>query len=120
MNPQMNPYLQAYLQALQQQFPNAQQQTSPQMSLPTIHADIIQVGSEEEVERFPVGAGVSQMFILRDESSIFVKSANVNGYTIDTYDKRPPAPPAPVFDPQKYVTREELEKLLSSRKEAEE
>ena len=117
MNPQMNPYLQAYLQALQQQFPNAQQQT-PQMSLPTIHADIIQVGSAEEVERFPVGAGVSQMFILRDESSIFVKSANANGYTIDAYDKRPPAPPAPVFDPQKYVTREELEKLL--RKEAEE
>ena len=115
MNPQLNPYLQAYMQSLLQQLP---QQQAPQMSLPTIHADIIQVGSAEEVERFPVGAGVSQMFILRDDSTIFVKSANANGYTVDTYDKRPPAPPAPVIDPQTYVTKEELERRLNALKEA--
>ena len=29
------------------------------------------------------------------------------------FDKRPPSPPAPVFDPAAYVTREELEKRIA-------
>lgn len=119
MNPQMNPYLQAYIQALQQQFPNAQQQ-APQMSMPTIHADIIQVRGQDVVDRYSVGVGQSQMFITQDENTVFVKTGTENGHDLVIYDKRPPVPPAPVIDPQMYVTREELEKLLSSRKEAEE
>ena len=114
MNPQMNPYLQAYMQALMQQFPNAQQQANPQMSMPTIHADIIQVRGQDVVDRYSVGVGQSQMFILQDESAVFVKTGTENGPELVIYDKRPPAPPAPVFDPQTYVTREELVQLLNA------
>lgn len=118
MNPQMNPYLQAYLQALQQQFSQAQQ--TPQMSLPTIHADIIQVRDQENVERYSVGVGQSQMFITQDENTIFVKSGTENGPSLAIYDKRPPAPPAPVIDPQTFVTREELDRILNTMKEGKE
>lgn len=107
-----NPYLQAYMQALQQQF--QQFQPNPQMSPPTIHVDIVQVGSVEEIDRYPAG-----MYMLKDDSAIIVKTPNANGFNLEIYDKRPPAPPAPVIDPQTYVTREELERLLSDRKEAE-
>ena len=103
-----NPYLNAYMQALQQQF-NQPQQT--QMTMPTIHADIIQVAGREDVDRYSIGAGNSQMFITRDDSTIYVKSGTANGFTLDIYDKRPPASPAPVIDPQTYVTREEFEAL---------
>lgn len=105
-----NPYLQAYMQALQQQFQPAQ--AAPQMSPPTIHVDIVQVGSLEEIDRYPAG-----MYMLRDDSAIVVKTPNANGFALDIYDKRPPAPPAPVFDPQAYVTREELARLLNGGKE---
>lgn len=111
MNPQINPYLQAYLQALMQQFPNAQQQTSPQMSMPTIHADIIQVRGQDVVDRYSVGVGQSQMFIMQDESTVFVKTGTENGPELVIYDKRPPVP---VIDPQTYVTREELAQLLNA------
>lgn len=107
-----NPYLQAYMQALQQQI--MPQQTQPQMTMPTIHADIMQVGSVEEAERFPIGAGASQMFILRDDSAILVKSASASGYTMEIYDRRPTAAQAPAIDPRTYVTMDELEKRLSA------
>lgn len=110
MQPPFNPYLQAYMQALQQQFPNAQPQ---QMTLPTIHADIIQVSGQEDVDRYSVGAGSSQMFITRDECTIFVKSGTANGFSLAVYDKRPPAQ---VPDPQTYVTRAELEAVLAALK----
>ena len=91
-----------------------QPQAQPaQMTLPTIHADIIQIGSEDQVRDTPVAAGAAQMFITRDESMIIIKTGTASGYTLDHYDKRPPAPPAPSFDPAAYVTREELEKRLS-------
>ena len=100
----VNPY-QMYLQQMQQQF-----QPAPQMTLPTIHADIIQVNSADDVERFPVGVGASQMFILRDDSTIYVKTGTV----ISVYERKQQATqPAPT-----YITREELEERLSAfRKE---
>ena len=118
MNPQMNPYLQAYMQALMQQFP--QQQTPQQMSMPTIHADIIQVRGQDVVDRYSVGVGQSQMFITQDESAIFVKTGTEAGPDLVIYDKRPPAPPAPVFDPRTYVTREELTQILNAVQNKEE
>lgn len=86
-----------------------------QMTPPTIRAEIVQVDGEEAAAAFPVGAGSSQMMISRDERAIYIKSATANGQTVmDIYDKRPPAPPAPVFDPSEYVRRDELERLVAA------
>lgn len=104
-----NPYLQPQYQQIQQQ---PQQQT---MSPPTVHADIVQVSSEQEGTNFPVAAGASQMMILKDESAIMVKTAFANGQTtLAIYDKRPPAPPEKPVDLTLYVTREELESRLAA------
>lgn len=104
MIPQANPYLQAYLQAMQQQMIPQQ---PVQMSPPTIHADIVQVGGQDDVERFSVGAGVSQMFMARDDSAIFIKTGTPNGAELVVYERRTGAPPV-------FVTREELEQRLSA------
>lgn len=104
-----NPYLQSYLQAMQQQFVPQQ---APQMSPPTVHVDIVQVGSLEEIDRYPAG-----MYMLRDDSIIVVKTPTASGFSLSIYDKRPPAP---VIDPQTFVTREELDKLLSGLRKGEE
>lgn len=83
-------------------------------SPPTIRAEIVQVDSEAAASAFPVGAGASQMMIAKDESAIYIKSALANGQTaLDVYEKRPPAPPAPVFDPSEYVRRDEVETLVA-------
>lgn len=89
-----------------------QQQPMPQMTPPTIRAEIVQVDDEAAARAYPVGAGASQMMIAKDESAIFIKSATQNGQTLDVFLKRPPEPPAPVFDPSEYVRRDELEKLV--------
>lgn len=86
------------------------------MTPPTIRAEIVQVDGEEAAGNFPVGAGSSQMMIARDDSAIFVKTAAANGqgYTLDVFVKRPPAPVKPPVDMGAYVTREELPELLAA------
>ena len=111
------PYYQPY-QIPQYQQP-VQQQVQPQqaqgMTPPTVHADIIQISSEQEGTNFPVAAGTSQMMILKDESAIMVKTAFANGQTtLAIYDKRPPAPAEKPIDLTLYVTREELETRLAA------
>lgn len=97
-----------------QQYQTAQQQQQS-MTPPTVHADIIQIASEQEGTNFPVAAGASQMMILKDESKIMVKTAFVNGQTtLAIYDKRPPAPPEKPVDLAAYVTRDELEARLAA------
>lgn len=111
---QPNPYAQQMAQAAFQQ-PTAQQQPAQMMTPPTIRAEIVQVEDEKAASNFPVGAGASQMMIARDESAIFIKSAMANGQTtLDVFEKRPPAPPAPTFDPEQYVRKDELEMLVSA------
>ena len=94
------------------------QQPAPQMTPPTIRAEIIQVdddGWEEYVDHFPVAGGASQMFMTRSDGKIIIKSTGQTGpLPLIIYDKRPPAPPAPVFDPAEYVRRDELETLVSA------
>lgn len=86
---------------------NAQQMMTP----PTIHAEIVQIGNRDEAVNFPVGAGQAQMMIMRDDSSIFIKSAFANGQsTIVEYIKKPPEPEKPPVD---YVTREEFEERIA-------
>lgn len=113
-----NPFQQGYYQPIVQpqqvpQIGQPAQSAQPQMMTPpTIHADIIQVSSIDQVKDASVGAGMSQMFMTQDEKTIIVKSASSNGYTLDIYDKRPPTPPAPTFDPKAYVRKDEIEDLI--------
>lgn len=77
--------------------------------------EVIPVDTEENAAGWPVGVGSTQMMIAKDDSFIAFKSVSVNGQTeFAVYDKRPPAPPAPVFDPKVYVRRDEVETLISA------
>jgi len=108
----MNFGYQSPYQQIQQQSQQVQQQ---QMTPPTIRAEIIQVDGEEAASNYPVGPGASQMMIARDDSAIFVKTVLANGQaTLDVFVKRPRTPSKPPFDPDKYVTREELDKRLEA------
>ena len=105
--PQYYPYQQP-TQQLQQPL---QQNLTP----PTIYANIIQIDDEAAVDRFPLAAGVSQMFITKAEDKIIIKTMGQTGaMPLKVFVERPPEPPKPEFDPNNYVTREELEKRLES------
>ena len=85
-------------------------QPNPQMTKPTVHADIVQIENEAAGENEPVDAGTSQMMITKDEMVIMIKSVLANGETtMDIYRKQPKAQkPA---EPE-YVTREEFERWV--------
>lgn len=105
-----------YARAMGQQY-NGQQtaQAQPhQMTPPTIRAEIIQVDSPEAIDRFPQNPGSTQMYMTKDEAFIIIRSVLANGEHTDViYDKRPPEPPAPKFDPNAYVRRDELSALIA-------
>ena len=89
----------------------AQQMFTP----PTIRAEIVQVDGEEAAKAYPVGAGATQMLMAKDDSAIYIKTSLPNGQSnLVIYEKRPPAPPSPVFDPSLYVRRDEVETLISA------
>jgi hypothetical protein len=108
------PLYQPYQQPVMQQpvSPTQMSGANQMMTPPTIRAEIVQVKGEDAASTFPVNAGASQMMISQDESEIYIKSATANGFTLDVYVKRPPAPPAPKFDPSEYVRKDEMEKLI--------
>lgn len=121
MDPQFN-----RVHGQQQQPAQMAQQPSPQqqqpaaaasMTPPTIHAEIVQVSSgeqgEQEAKQYPVGAGMSQMMMSKDEEAIFIKTATPNGYVLDVYIKRPPAPEPPPFNPAEYVRLDALPGLVA-------
>lgn len=125
---QPNPYAQQMAQTgfqqpnMTQQMPGTQMsqanQPAPMMTPPTIRAEIIQIddeGWENYVDRFPLGPGASQMFMTRSEGNIIIKSMGQTGpLPLVVFDKRPPEPPAPAFDPAQYVRKDELEMLVSA------
>lgn len=123
--PMMNPYMQQYMQMLQQlagtinpmaQQAAVQQQPAPQPMTPeVIHADIVPVDRAEEVDRFSVGNGQSQMFMARDDSVIYIKTGSQTGSTIVCYDRRPPEKKRPEDE---FVTRADLEEALLALKPA--
>lgn len=99
------------------QQPTAQPQqpaAAPAMTPPTIHAEIVQVEGEVAATQYPVGVGASQMMMARDESAIYVKTATSNGYTLDVFVKRPPAPEAAPFNPADYVRIDALPGLIAT------
>lgn len=97
-------------------------QAAQPLTPPTIRADIIQIeneGWETTVDRYPLAAGASQMFITRAEDKIIVKTMGQSGpLPLDVYRKQPPAPPAPVFDPSEYVRKDELQDIIAAAVEA--
>lgn len=110
-------YPQGYYPTYPQQTPyySAPQQSQPQMTPPTIRAEIIQYGDDAEIDRFPMGAGLSQMFMSKDEQHIAVKIMYANGqFDKKYYDLRPPAPPKPEIDPTQFVTRDEIGGLIDA------
>ena len=113
--PQLYPqFNQQYPQFPQQQAVVPQQQVQQTMTPPTIHAEILQVDSEQSAENYPVAAGTSQMMIRKDDSEIYVKTAYANGQSrLDVYVKRPEKPNKPVLDLDGYVTRDEFENRLN-------
>lgn len=81
----------------------------------TKYVEVIPVDTVEEASACPMAAGSSFLFFARDDSFIAVKSSGVNGQnTFDVYDKRPPAPAAPAFDPKEYVRRDEFPELVAA------
>ena len=94
-----------------QAMPQMPQQAMPQGRM----VDIVPVDSVEAAETFPVAVGATQMMIAKDDSFIAVKISGVNGQSsFSVYDKRPPSPPAPAFDPSEYVRKDEVETLVSA------
>lgn len=108
-----NPYqtyqnYQNYQQPVQQT-----QQQNQAYTLPTIHAEIVQVDDEQTARNFNVAAGSSQMMIAKDDSAIFVKTAYPNGESkLDVYEKR--TAQTSVINPEisDYVTVDMMEKRL--------
>lgn len=110
----------AYMRNLTQQQNHSQQVQTPQDMTPTIHAEIKQVDSFEAIDRIPLGAGTSQMFMTKDEKNIIIRTMYANGQHSDVvYDKRPPLPPEPKINPEDYVRREEIPALVSEALAAE-
>lgn len=104
---------QQYFQPPQYGGSYAPQQASQQlMTPPTIHAEIVQIGGEDEAVGFPVGAGQSQMMMTRDDSAIYIKTAYANGQSSIAKYVREKAKPQQDLSAN-YVTREEFEKRIS-------
>jgi hypothetical protein len=113
----------SYQQMMPQNYPYGQQPfqqpQQPMITPPTIRAEIVQIEDEAAVHRYPLAAGVSQMFITRAEDKIIIKTMGQTGaMPLRVYEERPPAPPAPVFDPGEYVRKDELKALVSEAIEA--
>lgn len=100
------------MQPAQQIQPTAamQQQAQPTTN-PMIQATLIEAPSEEWARQFNVAPGQTQMFYLRDESAMFVKTANTDGSEeFDVFAKQP-RKPAP-----EYMTREQVEAMILEAK----
>lgn len=95
--PQMQPQMQPYQQTEQQ----------------TKYVEAVPVDQISEAENCPLAAGTSRLFFARDDSFVAVKAAGINGQiTFTVYDRRPPAPQEPTFDPSAYLRKDEAEKLV--------
>lgn len=105
-NPQMY-----FPQNYQPQYQPFQQPIMPQTRM----VEVVPVDTVDAAREFPVAIGATVIMIAKDDSFMAVKINGVNGQSsFEVYDKRPQAPPEPVFDPDAYVTKEELERRLAA------
>ena len=108
-------YMRAVGQQVQnQQVPGTQMSSANQQDMtPTIRTEIKQVDSIEAIGRTPPAPGTTGAYMTKDEQTIIFRSMYANGeYKDRIYDQRPPAPPAPKFDPALYVRKDEIASLV--------
>ena len=108
-------YMRAIGQNVQgQQMPGTQMSSANQQDMtPTIRTEIKQVDSVDAIIRTPPAPGTTGAYMTKDEQTIIFRSMYANGeYKDRIYDMRPPAPPAPKFDPALYVRRDEIASLV--------
>lgn len=100
-----NPYM--YYQPTQTQVMQQPVQQQPQQNMmPVIQTSIIQVNDTDDVDKYQIANGQSQMFISKDDSKIYIKSATANGTAVEVYAKQPaPKPP-------EYVTVDQLKAMF--------
>lgn len=108
-----------YMRAISQPVPGHQagaqmpSQNQQQDMTPTIRTEIKQVDSIEAIDRIPLAAGATGAYMTKDEKSIVFRTMYANGEHSDKiYDERPPAPPAPKFDPSEFVRHDELNQCV--------
>ena len=109
-------YMRAIGQNVQgQQMPGTQMSSANQQDMtPTIRTEIKQVDSIDAIGRTPPAPGTTGAYMTKDEQTIIFRSMYANGeYKDRIYDMRPPAPPAPKFDPALYVRRDEIPSLVA-------
>lgn len=93
-----------------QQNPPAQQDM-----IPVIRMDIKQVENIEAISKNPPATGTTGAYMTKDEKTIVFRSVYANGeYTDKIYDERPPAPPAPVFNPKEYMRKDEFDERVKA------
>ena len=109
----------AYMRAIgqnvqgQQMQPTQMSGANQQDMTPTIRTEIKQVDSIDAISRTPPAPGTTGAYMTKDEQTIIFRSMYANGeYKDRIYDMRPPAPPAPKFDPALYVRRDEIPALV--------
>lgn len=112
-------YMRAVGQPAQGQHPNMQPTQMPganqpaQDMTPTIRTEIKQVDSIEAISKCPPAPGTTGAYMTKDEKAIVFRSMYANGeYNDRIYDLRPPAPPAPKFNPAEYVKRDEVGQIV--------
>ena len=88
----------------------------PQFPQPSARmVEVVPVDSIDAAKEFPVSIGATVMLIAKDDSFLAIKINGVNGQSsFSVYDRRPPDPPKPSFNPNDYVTRDELESRLEA------
>ena len=106
-------YVRAYNQ--RQQIQQTQQLQSNAQTVEVLPAD-----NERFVLDFPVGNGQTKLFISKSDTFVGIKSVSMAGeVSVDFFDKRPPAPPAPTMNPADYVRKDELSALIAEAIKAE-
>lgn len=108
-------YMRAIGQQVQnQQVPGTQMSSANQQDMtPTIRTEIKQVDSIDAIGRTPPAPGTTGAYMTKDEQTIIFRTMYANGeYKDRIYDQRPPAPPAPKFDPTLYVRKDEIASLV--------
>lgn len=101
-----NPYMYYQTQPTQPVMQQPVQQQPQQNMMPVIQTSIIQVNDVDDVDKYQIANGQSQMFISKDDSKIYIKSATANGTAVEVYAKQPaPKPP-------EYVTVDQLKAMF--------
>ena len=114
------PYYPNYINPQNYLYQPPQTQIPPTASSPS--AGLTWVQGEAGAKSYLVGAGQSVLLMDSESSSFYIKSTDASGMPLPLrvfdYKERTqtPATSASAFDPNKYVTRDEFDKLVDSLK----